>query len=34
VKKAVERMKGTVGVESSPGSGTKFWFELRIAAPK
>jgi signal transduction histidine kinase len=31
VKKAVERMSGTVGVESSPGAGSRFWFELRGA---
>ncbi len=28
VKKAVERMGGRVGVESKPGEGTRFWFEL------
>jgi signal transduction histidine kinase len=32
VKTGVERMGGTVGVESSPGAGARFWFEL--AAPK
>jgi CheY-like chemotaxis protein len=29
VKKAVERMGGRVGVESTPGKGSVFWFELR-----
>lgn len=28
VKKAVERMGGRVGVESQPGLGSRFWFEL------
>ncbi len=28
VKKAVERMGGTVGFESEPGRGTRFWIEL------
>jgi signal transduction histidine kinase len=31
VRKAVERMKGTVGVESTPGQGSTFWIELRAA---
>jgi signal transduction histidine kinase len=33
VKKAVERMGGTVGVESAPVHGTIFWFELNPMAP-
>jgi PAS domain S-box-containing protein len=31
VRKAVERMGGTVGVESQPGTGSKFWIELKAA---
>ena len=31
VKKAVERMGGTVGLESTLGSGTRFWIELTAA---
>jgi PAS domain S-box-containing protein len=33
VRKAVERMCGTVGVESEPGRGSTFWFQLRNATP-
>ena len=29
VKKALEKMNGSVGVESTPGQGSTFWFELR-----
>ncbi len=28
VQKGVERMNGRVGVESAPGEGSRFWFEL------
>jgi len=28
VKKAVERMRGTIGVESERGNGTRFWVQL------
>ena len=28
VRKALERMGGTVGLESAPGQGSKFWIEL------
>jgi signal transduction histidine kinase len=30
VQKAISRMNGRVGLESQPGSGTRFWFELPI----
>ena len=28
VRKAAERMNGTVGVESEPGKGSHFWLQL------
>ena len=31
VKKAAERMGGTVGFESEPGKGSRFWVQLRKA---
>jgi signal transduction histidine kinase len=31
VRKAIERMGGTVGVESEPGRGSTFWFQLKNA---
>jgi len=31
VRKAVERMNGSVGVESEPGRGSRFWVELPLA---
>jgi signal transduction histidine kinase len=31
VKKVAQRMGGTVGVESEPGRGSRFWLELRAA---
>lgn len=34
VKRSVEKMGGAVGVESAPGRGSRFWFELSEAAPK
>jgi signal transduction histidine kinase len=33
VRKAVERMGGITGVESSPGRGSRFWLELPEALP-
>lgn len=31
VRKAVQRMHGTVGFESSPGNGSQFWIQLPLA---
>jgi len=31
VKQSVQRMGGLVGVESAPGSGSRFWIELQRA---
>ena len=31
VQKGIERMNGRVGVQSTPGQGSRFWFELRKA---
>jgi signal transduction histidine kinase len=33
VRKAVERMGGTVGVDSEPGRGSQFWIQLPAGAP-
>jgi signal transduction histidine kinase len=34
VKRCVEKMGGSVGVDSTPGKGSSFWFELAEAAQK
>jgi signal transduction histidine kinase len=31
LRKAAERMGGSVGVESEPGQGSRFWLELKRA---
>lgn len=31
VRKGLERMGGSIGLESEPGQGTRFWFELKRA---
>jgi len=28
VRKSIERMGGTVGVQSEPGNGSQFWMQL------
>ena len=33
VRRIVERLGGTCGVESAPGAGTRFWFSLPLAEP-
>jgi PAS domain S-box-containing protein len=33
VQKGVERMNGKVGLESTPGEGSRFWIDLLAAAP-
>jgi PAS domain S-box-containing protein len=33
VRKGLERMGGRIGLESEPGQGTRFWFELNRADP-
>ena len=30
-RRSVERMGGTIGVESDPGSGSRFWIRFRAA---
>jgi signal transduction histidine kinase len=34
VKKGIERMGGSVGLESEPGKGSTFWLELQRPALK
>jgi signal transduction histidine kinase len=33
VEKAVHRMEGRLGLESTPGEGSRFWFELKLHNP-
>ncbi len=33
VRRIVEKLGGEVGVDSAPGAGARFWFELPVAAP-
>jgi signal transduction histidine kinase len=34
VRRAIERMDGHVGVESSPGAGSRFWIELPVGGAR
>jgi two-component system sensor histidine kinase/response regulator len=34
VRRIVEKLGGKVGVESEPGAGARFWFELPTVAPR
>jgi signal transduction histidine kinase len=33
-RRAIDRMGGSMGVESTPGKGSRFWIELRAAQEK
>ena len=34
VRKAAQRMEGKVGVESTPGEGSRFWMDLKRGPTK